>query len=282
MESTLIPIWIFVFGTIVGSFLNVVILRFNSGKTVLGRSGCFSCGKTLAWYELIPVFAYIFLRGNCSQCKSRISIQYPLVELVNGLLFVFLYLRLLGSFSILNSSFVILLFLDLLVWTSLVVIFVYDVHHKIIPDLFSGLFFTGALGIALFRLYEGGIVSQFIHQILAMIILGLFFFALWFVSRGRWMGFGDVKLALGIGMYLGISRGLSAIAFAFWIGAAVALLRMAYGWLRARVGTKQLSSEENTLTMKSEVPFAPFLILGTFLALAFGSDIFHITLFFNV
>jgi len=205
-----------------------------------------------------------------------------MVELASGLLFVFLYFRALESSFLFSLSFFLLFFLHILIWASLVVIFVYDLHHKIIPDLFSGLFFTGAFGIALLNLFEEGGASQFVYHVWAMIIIGLFFFALWFVSRGRWMGFGDVKLALGIGMYLGISRGLSAIAFAFWIGAGVALLRMSYSWLRARVGTKQLSSEGNTLTMKSEVPFAPFLILGTFLAFAFGSDIFHITLFFNV
>ncbi len=282
MDSTLIGIWVFVFGAIVGSFLNVVILRFNSGKTILGRSGCFSCGKTLEWHELIPVFSYLFLQGKCSRCKSRISIQYPLVELANGLLFTFLFFRVLESFPILNSSFVILIFLEYLIWTSLVVIFVYDIHHKIIPDLFSGLFFAGALGLVLFGFYESHNLATLIHQGEAMLILGGFFFALWFASSGRWMGFGDVKLALGIGLYLGISRGLSAIAFAFWIGAGSALLRMAYVWIRVRMGTNQLSSGVNTLTMKSEVPFAPFLIVGTFLALALGSDIFHITLFFNV
>lgn len=280
MHSTVVGIWIFVFGGIVGSFLNVVILRFNSGKTILGRSGCFSCGKTLAWYELIPVFSYLFLRGKCSRCQSKISIQYPLVELANALLFVFLYFQVLKSYPVLDSSFIILLFLQFLVWTSLLVIFVYDLRHKIIPDLFSGIFFASSLFIGIFYLYKGGELSQFFFHISAGILLGTFFFCLWFFSKGRWMGFGDVKLVFSIGLYLGISKGLSAMAFAFWIGAGFGLLHILYG--RLRMGTKQLSSGANTLTMKSEVPFAPFLILGTFLALALGSDIFQITLFFNV
>ena len=70
----------FIFGTILGSFLNVVILRHNSGMTTGGRSMCFSCGKTLHWHELLPVVSYVMLRGKCSQCKSGISLQYPVVE----------------------------------------------------------------------------------------------------------------------------------------------------------------------------------------------------------
>jgi prepilin signal peptidase PulO-like enzyme (type II secretory pathway) len=77
----------FVFGSIIGSFLNVLILRFNTGATFGGRSKCFSCGRELRWYDLVPILSFLFLRGRCRFCKSKISLQYPTVELITGLIF---------------------------------------------------------------------------------------------------------------------------------------------------------------------------------------------------
>ena len=114
-------------GAIIGSFLNVVILRY--GKDSLdGRSHCMGCDKQLKWWELIPIVSYVFLRGKCSGCGKKISIQYPLVELLTGLLFLGAYLKL---EHILEILFVSLLF------SILVFVLVYDLYHKIIPDFFS-------------------------------------------------------------------------------------------------------------------------------------------------
>src|SRR5258708_6429084 len=99
MTSLLIAVFVFIFGTVVGSFLNVLILRFNTGKTLGGRSQCLVCGKTLNGYELVPLFSFIFLGGRCSKCRSKISIQYPLVELASGFIFLFLFFRIFSSFS---------------------------------------------------------------------------------------------------------------------------------------------------------------------------------------
>jgi len=280
---TMLSLLVFMFGTVLGSFLNVVILRFNTGKTLGGRSQCFSCGKTLSWYELLPVVSFFFLRGRCSRCKSGIAIQYPLVELTSGALTLFLFLKffpagIFESFFVLRSLFFIF---SLLLWLSLLVVFVYDVRHKIIPDTFSVLFFVSATALTYLIAREAGDYHVFVNHAVSSLILGGFFFLLWFFSGGRAMGFGDVKLSLGIGMYLGIAVGLSAIAFAFWIGALYAVIRLLYQKLKV-MGTGRLSSGGNTLTMKSEVPFAPFLIIGTLLAFILGSDVFHIAFFLNV
>jgi leader peptidase (prepilin peptidase)/N-methyltransferase len=283
MSIMSVLIFVFIFGTIIGSFLNVVILRFNSGKTVLGRSGCFSCGKELKWYELVPILSFFFLGGRCSQCKARISIQYPLVELTSGLLFVYLFFETFLSGGLFNLSAISyqLFILSCLLWSSLLVIAVYDIRHQIIPNFFSFLFFITSALIT----YIGGTQNgnSFVSDhLLGAFIVGGFLFLVWLLTRGRGMGFGDVKLAVSMGLYLGVAEGLSAMAFAFWIGAVYALSMLGRSRLTGGAHRNQLSSGRKQLTMKSKVPFGPFLIIGTFLALALGSDVFHIALLFNV
>lgn len=267
---------VFILGTIIGSFLNVVIFRFNTGVTLGGRSGCFSCGKKLAGWELIPILSFLFLKGRCSLCKTRISFQYPLVEFFTGALFFTLFLHFLPAFTLTNPNlFLGELSLAYVIWAFLVVIFVYDVRHKIIPDRLSFGFIV--LSLANTVLFSP---QSLLPHILAALVLFLFFFSFWFFSDGKWMGFGDAKLAVGIGLYLGLAQGVSAIVFGFWIGAVVALMILLARKLETTVGTKRLRKGAKIITMKSEIPFAPFLILGTLLALLLGSDIFSLHMFF--
>ena len=207
MDFTL-GLFFFILGLIVGSFLNVVIYRYNTGRSVNGRSGCLSCGKKLKASELIPVISFIFLRAKCSGCGTKISFQYPLVELVTGFIFLFLSLNYWG----------LELILLLIIFSILVVIFTYDLKHKIIPDT---LVFTIA-GLAL--IYRLLIIDfsdlnfQVWLDIFAGIIFFIPFFLLWFLSRGVWIGLGDGKLSLSIGWLLGFVHGVSALIIAFWIG----------------------------------------------------------------
>lgn len=274
-------VW-FVFGAIIGSFLNVVILRYNTGFALSGRSGCLSCGKQLEWYELIPVVSFIFLRGKCRSCESSISWQYPLVEAGTGALFAFTFLSFFNALTVSNISIVAFY---LFVISLLVVITVYDIRHTIIPDglvyafiavSFVKLFFT-------YSLYE---LTHFPHilDLFAGPLLFLPFFLLWFVSRGRWMGFGDAKLALGIGFLLGIEGGISAIILAFWIGAVVSLVYILLGRIAESAPVKKyaLFLHLKHLTIKSEIPFAPYLILGTLLVLFFNIDVFHLESLFGI
>jgi leader peptidase (prepilin peptidase)/N-methyltransferase len=270
----IVYLFVFSFGLVVGSFLNVVILRLNSGWGVGGRSRCFTCSNQLSWLELLPVLSFVGLGGRCKNCKARISIQYPLVELATGFLFLFFFLR---EFS--QNSFSFLLVASLItswaIWCWLLVIFVYDLRHQIIPNAFV----YGFLGLSLVSaVFEFGNLpldlTFLVHRLLAALVLFLFFFSLWSISGGRWIGFGDAKLAIGIGLYLGLAGGLSAVAFAFWIGAGVSLAILAIQKIGRMVQKNRLSLGSKTLTMKSAIPFAPFLILGTFLSLALGSDIF--------
>lgn len=246
---------IFILGLIVGSFLNVVIYRYNTGRSVArGRSRCLACSRDLHWFELVPVASFVALRGRCRRCLSGISWQYPLVELVTGLLFLLASWQFgvgFDSWPVLGVYLVIL--------SLLVVITVYDFRHKIIPD---GLVYAFILFSTLPVLFTRDGVMIFNHLI-AGLTLFAFFFLLWSVSRGRWMGFGDAKLALGVGFLLGLTGGVSAIVFAFWFGALVSVCILIYGQLsgRARFG------------LKSEVPFAPFIVLGLFLNLFFHLNV---------
>jgi prepilin signal peptidase PulO-like enzyme (type II secretory pathway) len=272
----LILIPIFLFGIIIGSFLNVLVLRKGTGLNLGGRSMCFSCGKTLSFFELVPVLSFLIQSGKCKGCKSRISWQYPLVELVSGIVFVLMaYIWLipfnfsiysLGAFTFKTSAVLALLSLS-----------AYDWKHKIIPDSFSAWFSLSALfSIAWDYSFKMGIGGSVINEFLPytavwFIVTGLIFFCIfglvWVISQGKWLGFGDVKLVLGIGFLLGPIEGVSAIVFAFWIGAIYSIGHIIVSKIRVYKGNVALSHE---------IPFAPFLALGTFVAVLSHIDLFQI------
>lgn len=244
MQSFLI-IAFFIFGTIIGSFLNVVVLRFRTGKTIGGRSMCFSCGKTLHWYELIPVFSFFAQRGKCRKCASKISWQYPIVEVLTGTLFALsvlyfmplLYISL--PYLILNTVYLILVF------SILVAITIYDFHHKIIPNEFVYTFILVSIAGLFIPTGLNSVYHEW-YNIFAGVLIAVPFVLIWLVSKGKWMGLGDPKLMLGMGTVLGLSQGIAAIVVSFWIAAAVGILLI----ITKKAGRK------------TEVPFAPFLVLG--------------------
>jgi len=250
------PLIFFVFGSIIGSFLNVVILRLNSGRTFKGRSECFSCGKKLSPAELIPILSFLTQNGRCRQCGSKISWQYPIVELITAVLFTLTYLY----FEPISSGNLISFILTLIIFSILTVIAFYDLRHKIIPSQLSYLLVIFAF---LFSISESRTFKW--EDLAAGPIFFAIFAAIWLISRGRWMGFGDAKLVLGIGLFLGLIKGVSALVLAFWIGAAV--------------GICALFLSGKKITMKSEIPFAPFLILGAILSFFLELDILRIGFF---
>ena len=261
-------IFVFIFGTIIGSFLNVLILRYNTGvSTLKGRSFCFSCGKKLGPLELIPLFSFLFQKGKCKGCQSKISWQYPIIETLTGVLFVGVFMK---YFDLADLSLNIWYFLvSLIVVAILVAITVYDLKHKIIPD---GLVVTfGILSLLkilvdffLLASTPEEIRSQVIWYLAAGPILALPFFLIWLVSRGEWMGLGDPKLILCMGWFLGPAAGLSAVILAFWTGALYGIILMILS---------KFKWHELKVNRKSEVPFAPFLVLGFLLVFFFNIDI---------
>lgn len=246
----------FIFGLIIGSFLNVVIFRLGTHKTLGGRSACMSCRTTLAWYELIPLVSYIGLGGKCKSCSSRISFQYPMVELLTGVTFALLFIKFQALFfgDTLNFALTYAFYAGL--FCLLIVIGVYDLRHKIIPDTLSFIF--GLMAFIGMFLFQHGALSLHIpsaFDFLAGFAMSLPFALLWLISRGKWMGLGDGKLLVGLGFMLGLLGIVSATILAFWAGGVIGLILIATSKKYGR---------------KTEVPFAPFLILGTYLVFIFG------------
>lgn len=242
------------FGLIIGSFLNVFIYRFRTGKSLSGNSHCLSCATPLKWFELFPVVSYLGLRGRCRTCGCKIPSRYALVESFTAVLFVF------SAFQ--ATSLIELLFLWV-VMSVLVVVFVYDLNHYIIPDstVVTLLLLTGGwLG---YSYYLGMPLQSVLFDVLAAALGASFFLALWLISRGQWLGFGDVKLALPLGLLVGSAKVFSMIVFSFWIGAAISLTLV--GFAKLQRGKLGLLFGTPRLTIKSVVPFAPFLIAGCLL-----------------
>ncbi|MDP4010390.1 MAG: prepilin peptidase [Candidatus Spechtbacteria bacterium] len=295
MYMFLIVVFAFVFGLLAGSFLNAVIYRLPSpalrqaglrsaGSVVRGRSHCPKCGKILSWYELLPVISFLIQRGRCRGCKKNISFQYPLVELATGILFAlvifnyqFSLLRqgfggqaIINEFSIFNFQFLISLAIMWAVMSGLIVIFVYDLRHYIIPDKILFPLILVALFAKTFnfwivdywKLIENWSLKivnfeLLISALLVGVLTALPFALLHFASRGRWMGFGDVKFAFFMGVLLGWPNILLALFLGFNLGAIAGIALIL-------AGKKKL---------KNQIPFAPFLILGTLTTLFWGGAI---------
>ncbi len=258
----------FVFGTIIGSFLNVVSLRYNTGKGIGGKSFCFSCGKHLHWYELVPILSFAIQKGRCRNCQSRISPQYPLVEIFTGLIFTALFFKFNHLLFISPAFFEFLFFFFGTIMSILIIISIYDMRHTIIPDKLVFLF----MGFSFASLFLGSWPSMIFIMpqpidLLAGPILAAPFAILWLVSGGKWMGLGDAKLALGIGFLLGFLKGIATVMLSFWLGAAI--------------GIVLLLLKRGRITIKSEMPFAPYLVLGAMISFFTHIDLYALISLFG-
>lgn len=242
---------IFLLGLAIGSFLNCIIYRLEKKQSFLkGRSYCPHCKHNLMWLDLIPVMSFLHLRGQCRYCHKKISIQYPLTEIATGLIFLLIFLATQDLTKIDNVINVIFLFY---IASVLIIIFVYDLRHYIILDrvLFP------AIAITFFYQLIFNHMTPFGSYMLAVFVASGFFLVIFLISKGTWMGFGDVKLAVLLGLLLGFPNILLGLFLAFFLGAIVGSALMLFG----------------KRGLKSEVPFAPFLIMGTAIAMLLGNQI---------
>ena len=268
--NTIAFVFIFLLGTIIGSFLNVVIYRFNTGKSISkGRSMCMTCSRTLRWYELIPVFSFLIQSGKCRRCASRISHQYPLVELITGLIFALIAFHFEPIIFVSTFSYVAAVSFFAFICSLLMVIVVYDIRHKVIPDKLVYVFIAISF-LSIFINFTGFghffIIPSF-WSIISGPLFAMPFALLWLFSGGRLMGLGDSKLILGIGWVLGPLPTLCSLTLSFWIGTIVSLVLMG------------LSRKK--MNMKTEVPFAPFLFLGFLITFLFNLNVFSLSSLFN-
>lgn len=236
---------LFVLGLAVGSFLNVLIYRIPHNLSPLGRSFCPNCHKQIKWHDNIPLVSFLFLGGKCRFCRSPISWQYPVVELVTGILFVIVAIHTGATLLSILSSMVTIYYL--FVACVLIVIFFTDLRYGIIPDRIT---------------YPAIIVStvyslQSTDKFLSALGAAGFLLLLNRITRGRGMGLGDVKLAVLIGLFLGFPNIVVALYIAFLTGAFVSLILIFSG--RKRFG--------------QTLPFGPFLVFAALLALFIGEQI---------
>lgn len=266
----------FILGLCVGSFLNVIIYRetidddeeFESLKSLkglrvlkrlMGRSYCDYCKKKIAWHDNIPLLSFFLLGGKCRFCGKKISLQYPFVEFLTGIEFVWIYFLIKSNLSFFSRFEGFYSFLTLGVWLILgacfLAIFIADLKYQIIPD--TAIIF-GIL-TAFFKLWVDyrytGMVD--FSPLWSGLGAGLFFLILVLLTRGKGMGWGDVKLAVLMGMVLGFPKILIGLLFAFLTGAIA-------GVILVMTGKKKL---------KSKIAFGPFLIAGTIFSLIYGEKL---------
>jgi leader peptidase (prepilin peptidase)/N-methyltransferase len=241
-----------IFGLIVGSFLNVVVYRLNAVESLLGRSHCPHCKKKIRWFDNIPLLSFILLSAKCRDCGEKISWQYPIVEAITGIVFAVI-----GSyfFYSYDSSSWPLTFYYLAIFSLLLVIAVYDLKYMEIPMavLWIGVAITAVYFLSSdwksFNLAISILDLKTISGILGGLVAFIFFFGLAAYSKETWMGYGDAYIGMLAGFIVGWPNIIWALMLSFAIGALVSIGLIIF----------------HKKTMKSQVPFAPFLISGIFL-----------------
>lgn len=297
----------FLLGIVLGSFVLVLSDRGLTNKSFWGRSYCPNCKKNLVWYDLFPIFSYLILRGRCRNCKKRIKLEYLVVEIVMGLLIGFLFWQSFINFkfalpgavsfetvlnfnSIFNFKFSIFVFellFKIFFIVILVALFITDLRKMLIPDrIILPALKIGFVSLLIFTIYKIGYIYYYLSQsnigrlllppssdyflrhalltaeplllgLVMAIIIGGFFWGLIIITKGKGMGGGDVKLGAFIGLMLGFPQSLLAIVLSFITGAVFSVGLLILG--KKRFG--------------QTIPFGPFLVLGSLIALFWGNKI---------
>jgi len=235
---------IFILGLIIGSFLNVVIYRLPEGKSIVyPPSHCPDCGHKLSPLELIPVLSYIFLRGKCKSCRTDISIRYPIIELLTGIIFIINYIYI---------SDLIILAAGLVFSSLMIVLTMIDVDHQILPDQLT----LGGLVVGLsFSFFRTDIT--FIYSLIGVLAAGGLLFLIAFLSKGG-MGGGDIKMMAMVGSFTGPVIAVTAV----FLGALIALMAHLPGVISGKTG------------MKTKLPFGPFLAVASLILWFYSEELF--------
>lgn len=229
-------------GLFIGSFLGVVIDRLPEGESIIfGRSRCDYCKRTLRWFELIPLLSFFLQRGKCLRCNRRLSLRYPFIEIISAILFAFVWI-------FVDFSFYLYIPAVIIASCFLAIVFI-DLRYMIIPD---SLLIISGIATVIFHLFRHQSISQiFLNHAATGVSAFVVFYLLWIFTKRNGIGFGDVKLAFVLGLLLGFPRVIVGMYIAFLTGAF-------FGSILLLSGRK---------TMKSPIPFGPFLILGSIIAM---------------
>ena len=252
--TLIILIFSFFLGLVIGSALNALEYRVKHGMSFAkGRSQCTSCKHSLSFLDLVPLLSFIMLKGHCRYCEKTIGWHYPAIELMTGVSFV---LFAVSGFVDLSNIYeeprvVLSLLTGWAIITILIFIFLYDAKHMIIPNAASA-------ALAVIGFFGSWLVFENpLEQVLlgGVAVFG-FFAIMYFLSAGKWIGFGDVKLGVGLGFTLGLALSVMMLFWSYIIGAAVVIALLA----------------TNKKKVKERIAFGPFLVLGTLVSLFFGLD----------
>lgn len=236
----LLYIAVFLFGIVIGSFLNVCIYRIPKKEDIVKISShCMSCGYQLKWYDLVPIFSYLALRGRCRKCKTRLSAQYPLIEGLNGILYVLV---------VAVNGLTIESLLYCLMFSALVTLSVIDFRTYEIP-----------LGISLFILALGLIrvgldYKNFLNYLIGFLSVSGFLYLLFLITKGKGIGGGDIKLMAVSGLMLGWKCNILALALGCIIGSIIHIIRM------------KVSKKDHVLAL------GPYLSVGIMICSLWGED----------
>lgn len=237
LASILLYIMIFLYGIIIGSFLNVCIYRIPEKQSIVPNSHCMSCGHRLHWYDLFPLFSYLFLKGRCRYCGAKISIQYPLVEALNGVLYLIVFMA--NGFSWDSILYCLMV-------SALVVLSVIDWRTYEIPVGCN--IFIGAVGILMCVLDR----AHFLEHLIGAVCVSGVLFLIVLVSGGRAMGGGDVKLMAVAGLVLGWKKIILAFLIGCILGSVIHIVRM------------KVTKADHVLAM------GPYLAAGIFISALWG------------
>lgn len=242
MQAELILVILtFIYGIVIGSFLNVCIYRIPQNESiVVVRSHCMGCGNSLKWYDLVPLFSYLFLRGKCRYCKSRISLQYPVIEAMNGIGYAIIVI--VNGFSLVSI-------LYCLCTSALIALSVIDWRTYEIPVVFNC--FIGVLGFI--RLFSD--LEHWYDYVIGFFAVSLFLLTLYIATQGRGIGGGDIKLMAVAGLLLGWKLIILSLILGCLLGSVIHLILM------------KVQQKDRVLA------FGPYLSLGIYISMIYGNQI---------
>ncbi|MEA4910518.1 hypothetical protein SDC9_08002 [bioreactor metagenome] len=267
--NIILYIFLFFIGAALGSFVGVVVDRLYIKSYIKGGSICQSCAKKLTWFETIPVLSYLFLGGKCRKCKTKIGAEHFWIEVAGGVFAILAYQVFLKDYFISGSEKslilgIVLAFFFALLFIVFGVIFNYDLKNKLVPTNYALILIVIGLAFEAYKAFNyqavyGGLTTLFWLDLFSGFLIALPFFLIYIFSKKKAVGFGDILIYFGVGYLAGFVFGLSIFLVSVWMGAIISLILL---YLRPKKYHK-----------KSQIPFAPFIILATIIVMFLQLDI---------